>query len=209
MGWSQFLRSKDHSVGDNILVVDKEEDHATGDDHNTELNKKENCCSKSNVSWFTVFYCFNRLYCFILMVSNLVTFSETVDGPCYCLMTLSDIFYKQVSENPKKRTYVGCWVLQSHPLKSLMSSSRPHIISMGLRSHQSNVKVHIGLVQMKTRAFDAILAEVRAFFDVHEQEGSHPGGILLEMTGQNVTECVGGSQTVTYDDLSSRYHKTV
>lgn len=49
-------------------------------------------------------------------------------------------------------------------------------------------------------------AEVRAFFDVHEQEGSHPGGIHLEMTGQNVTECIGGSRTVTYDDLGSRYH---
>ena len=49
-------------------------------------------------------------------------------------------------------------------------------------------------------------AEVRAFFDVHEQEGSHPGGVHLEMTGQNVTECIGGSQTVTFDDLSSRYH---
>lgn len=49
-------------------------------------------------------------------------------------------------------------------------------------------------------------AEVLAFFDVHEQEGSHPGGIHLEMTGQNVTECIGGSRTVTYDDLGSRYH---
>ncbi|KAK4366976.1 hypothetical protein RND71_014856 [Anisodus tanguticus] len=51
-----------------------------------------------------------------------------------------------------------------------------------------------------------ITAEVRAFFDVHEQERSHPGGIHLEMTGQNVTECIGGSRTVTYDDLGSRYH---
>ncbi|KAK3419013.1 hypothetical protein EUGRSUZ_H04748 [Eucalyptus grandis] len=51
-----------------------------------------------------------------------------------------------------------------------------------------------------------VKAEVRAFFDVHEQEGSHPGGIHLEMTGQNVTECIGGSRTVTYDDLGSRYH---
>ncbi|KAH0911703.1 hypothetical protein HID58_035024 [Brassica napus] len=50
------------------------------------------------------------------------------------------------------------------------------------------------------------LAEVRAFFDVHEQEGSHPGGVHLEMTGQNVTECIGGSRTVTFDDLGSRYH---
>jgi 3-deoxy-7-phosphoheptulonate synthase len=48
--------------------------------------------------------------------------------------------------------------------------------------------------------------EVRAFFDVHDQEGSHPGGIHLEMTGQNVTECIGGSRTVTFDDLGDRYH---
>jgi 3-deoxy-7-phosphoheptulonate synthase len=69
--------------------------------------------------------------------------------------------------------------------------------------HGNTIKAPCGL---KTRAFDAILAEVRAFFDVHEQEGSHPGGIHLEMTGQNVTECIGGSRTVTFDDLGSRYH---
>lgn len=48
--------------------------------------------------------------------------------------------------------------------------------------------------------------EVRAFFDVHEQEGTHAGGVHLEMTGQNVTECVGGGKNLTYEDLSSRYH---
>lgn len=48
--------------------------------------------------------------------------------------------------------------------------------------------------------------EVKAFFDVHEQEGTHAGGVHLEMTGQNVTECVGGGRTVTFEDLSSRYH---
>ncbi|KAH0777642.1 hypothetical protein KY290_009053 [Solanum tuberosum] len=69
--------------------------------------------------------------------------------------------------------------------------------------HGNTIKAPCGL---KTRAFDTILAEVLAFFDVHEQEGSHPGGIHLEMTGQNVTECIGGSRTVTYDDLGSRYH---
>ncbi|GJV74010.1 phospho-2-dehydro-3-deoxyheptonate aldolase 1, chloroplastic-like protein [Tanacetum coccineum] len=49
-------------------------------------------------------------------------------------------------------------------------------------------------------------AEVTAFFDVHDQEGSHPGGVHLEMTGQNVTECIGGSNNLTFDDLGSRYH---
>ncbi|KAI4312723.1 hypothetical protein MLD38_037522 [Melastoma candidum] len=68
--------------------------------------------------------------------------------------------------------------------------------------HGNTIKAPCGL---KTRAFDSILAEVQAFFDVHDQEGSHPGGIHLEMTGQDVTECIGGSRTVTFDDLSSRY----
>ncbi|KAK9053753.1 hypothetical protein SSX86_024827 [Deinandra increscens subsp. villosa] len=67
--------------------------------------------------------------------------------------------------------------------------------------HGNTIKAPSGL---KTRPFDAI--RVRAFFDVHEQEGSHPGGVHLEMTGQNVTECIGGSRTVTFDDLGSRYH---
>ncbi|XP_031122613.1 phospho-2-dehydro-3-deoxyheptonate aldolase 1, chloroplastic-like [Ipomoea triloba] len=69
--------------------------------------------------------------------------------------------------------------------------------------HGNTIKAPCGL---KTRPFDSIRAEVRAFFDVHEQEGSNPGGVHLEMTGQNVTECIGGSRTVTFDDLGSRYH---
>ena len=47
---------------------------------------------------------------------------------------------------------------------------------------------------------------MKAFFDVHEQEGTHAGGVHLEMTGQNVTECVGGGHNLTFEDLSSRYH---
>ncbi|GAA0185312.1 aldolase [Lithospermum erythrorhizon] len=69
--------------------------------------------------------------------------------------------------------------------------------------HGNTIKAPSGL---KTRSFDSIRAEVRAFFDVHDQEGSYPGGVHLEMTGQNVTECVGGSRTITYNDLSLRYH---
>ena len=58
----------------------------------------------------------------------------------------------------------------------------------------------------KTRPFDRIMTEVRTFIDVAEAEGVHPGGVHLEMTGQNVTECIGGAQAVTEDDLSNRYH---
>jgi 3-deoxy-7-phosphoheptulonate synthase len=58
----------------------------------------------------------------------------------------------------------------------------------------------------KTRPFDRILKEVEVFFDVHRAEGSHAGGIHVEMTGQNVTECTGGAMAITETDLSDRYH---
>lgn len=58
----------------------------------------------------------------------------------------------------------------------------------------------------KTRPFDRILAEVRGFFAVHRAEGTHAGGIHLEMTGQDVTECTGGAVAITDEGLSSRYH---
>ncbi|MEQ8505040.1 MAG: 3-deoxy-7-phosphoheptulonate synthase class II [Rhodospirillales bacterium] len=58
----------------------------------------------------------------------------------------------------------------------------------------------------KTRPFDRILSEVRDFFAVHQAEGTHAGGVHLEMTGQDVTECTGGAQAITDTDLSDRYH---
>ena len=58
----------------------------------------------------------------------------------------------------------------------------------------------------KTRPFDRILTEVKGFFAVHRAEGTHPGGIHVEMTGQDVTECVGGAVAITDDALGDRYH---
>ena len=58
----------------------------------------------------------------------------------------------------------------------------------------------------KTRPFDRILREVEAFFAVHDSEGTHAGGIHVEMTGQNVTECTGGASAISEADLSDRYH---
>jgi len=57
----------------------------------------------------------------------------------------------------------------------------------------------------KTRPFDAILAEVREFFAVHRAEGTHPGGVHFEMTGQEVTECIGGATDITVANLDERY----
>jgi len=69
--------------------------------------------------------------------------------------------------------------------------------------HANTVKSSGGY---KTRHFDAILSECEAFFAVHRGEGTHAGGIHLELTGRDVTECVGGSQAITEADLKDRYH---
>jgi 3-deoxy-7-phosphoheptulonate synthase len=58
----------------------------------------------------------------------------------------------------------------------------------------------------KTRPFDAILREVQDFFAIHRAEGTVPGGVHIEMTGKDVTECTGGIRAVSDEDLSSRYH---
>src|SRR3546814_9132621 len=58
----------------------------------------------------------------------------------------------------------------------------------------------------KTRPFDAILTEVKRFFAVHQAEGTYAGGVHFEMTGQDVTECIGGAQAISDDSLSLRYH---
>ena len=57
----------------------------------------------------------------------------------------------------------------------------------------------------KTRDFQAILREVKSFFAIHQAEGTYAGGLHFEMTGQDVTECVGGSQKITEENLSEHY----
>ncbi len=69
--------------------------------------------------------------------------------------------------------------------------------------HGNVVKAESGF---KTRPFDRILSEVKGFFAVHRAEGTHPGGIHVEMTGQDVTECVGGAVAITDEALGDRYH---
>ena len=69
--------------------------------------------------------------------------------------------------------------------------------------HGNTIKAQTGY---KTRPFDQILREVQGFFSVHEAEGTHAGGVHIELTGQNVTECTGGAQAITDETLSDRYH---
>lgn len=69
--------------------------------------------------------------------------------------------------------------------------------------HGNVVKADSGY---KTRPFERILAEVKGFFAVHRAEGTHAGGIHIEMTGQDVTECTGGAVAITDERLADRYH---
>jgi 3-deoxy-7-phosphoheptulonate synthase len=69
--------------------------------------------------------------------------------------------------------------------------------------HGNTLKASTGY---KTRPFDRILAEVKSFVEVADAEGVHPGGVHLEMTGQNVTECTGGARAVSEGELADRYH---
>tara|TARA_R110002126_G_scaffold291724_1_gene455900 strand:- start:4089 stop:5465 length:1377 start_codon:yes stop_codon:yes gene_type:complete len=64
----------------------------------------------------------------------------------------------------------------------------------------------ITLNHYKTRPFERVLSEVESFFQIHRAEGTHPGGIHIEMTGKDVTECTGGARAVSAEDLSDRYH---
>ena len=57
----------------------------------------------------------------------------------------------------------------------------------------------------KTRYFDDVLDEVAGFFEVHRALGTHPGGIHIEFTGDDVTECIGGGQHIAEADLRQRY----
>ena len=68
--------------------------------------------------------------------------------------------------------------------------------------HGNTVKSSTGF---KTRPFNNVLNEVKNVFGVHQSEGSYAGGLHIEMTGQNVTECTGGAQKISEKDLSNRY----
>ncbi|MDF2182134.1 3-deoxy-7-phosphoheptulonate synthase class II [Neptuniibacter sp. CAU 1671] len=69
--------------------------------------------------------------------------------------------------------------------------------------HGNTIKTGTGY---KTRSVDAILKEMKGFFAVHQAEGTHAGGVHFEMTGQNVTECIGGAYQITEHNLADRYH---
>ena len=89
------------------------------------------------------------------------------------------------------------------PLVRAVKSSGRSVVWSCDPMHGNTLKAGTGF---KTRPVDRILSEVRQFVDVTSSEGVIPGGVHFEMTGQNVTECLGGAQAISEEDLSSRYH---
>jgi len=91
-------------------------------------------------------------------------------------------------------------------LPALMDATRRHgrqVVWAIDPMHGNTLKAANGY---KTRPFDRILSEVRSFVEIAEAEGVHPGGVHLEMTGQNVTECIGGARALAEGELADRYH---
>lgn len=86
-------------------------------------------------------------------------------------------------------------------LKEVLKEGRQILWSID-PMHGNTVKTSVGY---KTRNFDSIISEVKSFVDIHKAYGSYPGGIHLEMSGDDVTECMGGAFNVTEETLAHRY----
>jgi 3-deoxy-7-phosphoheptulonate synthase len=99
----------------------------------------------------------------------------------------------------------GAGAVQEHLPRLIRAVSREgrNVVWSCDPMHGNTIKSASGY---KTRPFDRVLREVREFFAVHAAEGTIPGGVHFEMTGQDVTECTGGVRAVTDEDLSDRYH---
>lgn len=88
------------------------------------------------------------------------------------------------------------------PLVRAVKAEGRHVVWSSDPMHGNTIKASSGY---KTRSVEAILREMKGFFQVHKAEGTHAGGVHFEMTGQNVTECIGGAFQITEEGLADRY----
>ncbi len=102
-------------------------------------------------------------------------------------------------------TRFGSELIQNHLPKIIRSvkNAKLRVVWSCDPMHGNTIKSTNGF---KTRPFEKILAEVKTFFNIHMSEGTFPGGIHIEMTGKDVTECTGGIKPINDKDLHSRYH---
>jgi 3-deoxy-7-phosphoheptulonate synthase len=145
-----------------------------------------------------------------------VDFARGVQNPiglkCGPTMTADDLKVLMARLNPENEagrlsliTRFGAGAVGEH-LPRLIDTVRAEgaeVVWVCDAMHGNTIKSSSGY---KTRPFESVLREVREFFAVHKAEGTVPGGVHFEMTGQDVTECTGGVRAVTDEDLSDRYH---
>jgi len=89
------------------------------------------------------------------------------------------------------------------PLVRAVKASGHHVVWSSDPMHGNTIKASSGY---KTRSVNSILTEMKGFFEVHNAEGTHAGGVHFEMTGNDVTECIGGAYQITEEGLADRYH---
>ena len=127
--------------------------------------------------------------------------STTPDG----LMELIDIL--NPNDDAGRLTLIarfGADKVEEHlaPLVRRVASEGRHVVWSCDPMHGNTISAG----GYKTRPFDRVMREVDRFFDVHAAEGTYPGGVHIEMTGKNVTECTGGARAISDADLADRYH---
>ena len=88
------------------------------------------------------------------------------------------------------------------PLLKVVKESGAHILWVCDPMHGNTFETSTGY---KTRRFDDVMDEVRGFFEAHKSVGTHPGGVHIELTGDDVTECLGGGEQISETDLAQRY----
>jgi 3-deoxy-7-phosphoheptulonate synthase len=142
---------------------------------------------------------------FLRGVKNPIGIKVGPSTPAEDLLRLIDILHP--NDEPGRLTLIsrmGVDRVHTHlaPLLRAVQRTGKKIVWLCDPMHGNTVST---AQKIKTRNFDSILAEVRGFFDVFVEEGARPGGVHVEMTGQPVTECIGGAFRLTEADLGDRY----
>ena len=107
-------------------------------------------------------------------------------------------YTSQISIGARKKAYDNGTALEQR-----VNKAGKNVVWTCDPMHGNTIKSNTGF---KTRPLKDIISEIQQFFQIHRGEGTYPGGVHLEMTGQDVTECMGGLQEITDEDLKNRYH---
>ena len=89
---------------------------------------------------------------------------------------------------------------------SAMTGVKTIVLSMPIKQKSTQHDLSLKHQEWLIKNFNNVVKEVKNVFECHQSEGSYAGGLHIEMTGQNVTECTGGAQKISDQDLSHRYH---